>query len=440
MGNSANLRVPLLVVVLGTVLLAWLGVPTTSRAQDAADKPLPLLEQWFPQLREGRQNLPPFLRDTALTLRLRTHYVEVQTVTATQREAWAFGGWLAYRSGWLLDAFQIGATFYGSAPLYAPADKDGTLLLAPGQEGYYVLGEAFAALRYQEYALLKGYRQLVEQPYINVQDNRMTPNTFEGVTLGGKGGPLEYFAGYLRQIKTRNADQFVPMSEAAGARGSNHGVALVGLTLKPLAGLSVEVSEQYGVNTFNTLFGQVESLWPLGDDLRLQLGAQFTDQRAVGDALVAATRFKKWVTQNGSARVALTYRDLTLTGGASVTASGNRIQNPWGRYPGYLALRQQFFNNADEKAWLVGLAYDFSKAITPGLSASVDLAWGVDSINPVTQARLPDEAEYDLTVDYRPPGVKGLRFRLIGLLYDQEGAGRLGYLVRFIVNWEIPLL
>jgi len=33
------------------------------------------------------------------------------------------------------------------------------LLLAPGQNGYYVLGEAFAALRYQEYAVLKGYRR-----------------------------------------------------------------------------------------------------------------------------------------------------------------------------------------------------------------------------------------------------------------------------------------
>lgn len=440
LGNAANSRVRLLAVVLGTTLLVWLGVPTTSRAQDGADKPPPLLEPWFPQVREGRKDLPPFLRDTALTLRLRTHYSDVHTVTGTERQAWAFGGWLAYRSGWLLDAFQIGATFYGAAPLYAPADKDGTLLLAPGQEGYYVLGEAFAALRYREYALLKGYRQVVEQPYINRQDNRMTPNTFEGVTLGGKAGPVQYLAGYLTQIKTRNADQFVPMSEAAGARGSDHGVALFGVTLKPLPGLSVEVSEQYGVNTLNTLFGQVESLWALGDDLRLQLGGQVTDQRAVGDALVATTRFKKWVTQNGSARVALTYRDLTLTGGASVTASGNKIQNPWGRYPGYLTLGQQFFNNANEKAWLVGVAYDFSKVITPGLSAFVDLAWGVDSINPVTRERLPNEAEYDLTLDYRPPGVQGLWFRLRGLLYDQEGADRLGYQVRFIVNWELPLL
>jgi len=30
------------------------------------------------------------------------------------------------------------ATFYGSAPLYAPNSRDGRLLLEPGQTGYYV--------------------------------------------------------------------------------------------------------------------------------------------------------------------------------------------------------------------------------------------------------------------------------------------------------------
>ena len=112
----------------------------------------------------------------------------------------------------------IGATVYGSAPLYAPDDKDGTTLLKPGQEGYGVLGEAFAALRYKDYALAKGYRQEVTQGYINREDNRMTPNTFEGLTLGGKLGPVEYLGGYLWKFKARNSDDFRYMSEEAGVR------------------------------------------------------------------------------------------------------------------------------------------------------------------------------------------------------------------------------
>lgn len=431
-------------LILGTAL-AWLGEPETGLAGGAPDEE-PSRRDGSPPDEPlsgestGRPDLPPFLRDTALSMRLRTHYADVEPVSGVEREAWAAGGWLAYRSGWLLDALRIGATGYASVPVYAPADTGDTLLLAPGKKGYAVLGEAFAALRYRAYVVLKGYRQLIAQPYIDGQDNAMTPNTFEGLTVGGRVGTVEYLGGYLARIKTRNADRFVPMSEAAGARESNRGVAMLGLRLEPLPGLELVLAEQYGVDTFNTAFAQLEHVWPAGGDVRFRLGVQFTDQRAVGDALVAATRVKRWTTRNGSARVAVSWGDLTLKGGASVTAPGNRIQNPWGFYPGYLRLTQQLFDNAGETAWLAGVACDFSNTITRGLSAWADLAWGVGSRDPVTGAHLGDEAEYDLVVTYLPPGVEGLRLRFRGVLYDQQGAQRRGYQVRFIVNWEIPLL
>ena len=421
-------------------MLAWPAVPTTTSAEDDLEKPRPLLERAWPGIRDGRASLPSFLGDTTLTLRARTHHGDLQTVTPIERQAWASGGWLAYRSGWLLDGFQLGATYYGSAPVYAPADKDGSLLLAPGPQAYHVLGEAFAALRYQEYALLKGYRQFVRRPFINGLDNRMTPNTFEGLTLARQVGPAEYFAGYLTKIKLRNGEQFVAMSEVAGARGTHYGVAMFDVTLKPQRGFSFRIAEQYGVNTFNTFFGQVEQLWPLAHDLQLQVGAQLMDQRAIGDALVARTQVSKWVTRNGAAKVAVTWRDLTLKGAANVNASGNKIQTPWGVSPTYLQLAQQAFINANEKAWRLGVAYDFSNANIAGLTAFADFGKGVDSINPITRARLPVEVEYDLRVDYQPPAIPGLRVRLCGVIYDQKGATRLGYQVRSIVDWEIPLL
>jgi hypothetical protein len=426
-------------LVVGAAALLWPGGPAAGQDRGDLDRPLLLLDPSFPENPPERTFLPPFLRDTALALRLRSYYADVHPVSGFEREAWAFGGWLAYRSGWLLDALQVGATFHASVPVYAPEDKGDTLLLAPGKEGYHVLGEAFAALRYRGYALLRLYRLSVDEPYINRQDNAMTPNTFEGVTLEGSVGPVDYVAGYLARIKGRNADEFVSMSEAAGASGSDRGVAMVGVKAKPLQGLEVEIAEQYGVDTFNTFFARVEHVRLPWRDARLQLGGQLTDQRAVGAALLATTGTKEWATQNVSARVAVTYRDLTLKAGGSVTASGNRIQNPWGFFPGPLRLTQLLFDNAGEKAWLLGLAYDFSKVIVPGLSAWTDLAWGVGSIDPVTRARLPDEAEYDLVVTYAPPRIRGLRFRFRGVLLEQQGADRLGFQVRFIVNWEIPL-
>ena len=99
----------------------------------------------FPRLKDALQSQPPFLRDTELLFQFRTYYLLRDNADGSENEAWAAGGWLRYRSGWLLDCSRSARPLYTSRPLYAPSDKDGTLLLAPGQEPYAVLGEAYAA-------------------------------------------------------------------------------------------------------------------------------------------------------------------------------------------------------------------------------------------------------------------------------------------------------
>src|SRR5262249_58598607 len=116
-------------------------------------------------------------------------------------EAWALGGWLTLESGWLLDTFRMGATAYTTQPAYAPDSRDGTGLLGPDQSSITVPGQAFGQLRYQNYALLTGYRQLVNQGFVNPQDNRMIPNTFEGATLACTVGPVDYYVGELPALK-----------------------------------------------------------------------------------------------------------------------------------------------------------------------------------------------------------------------------------------------
>jgi hypothetical protein len=61
------------------------------------------------------------------------------------------------------------------------------------------------------------YRQLIDRPFINAQDTRMLPNTFEAYTLTGVAGPLSYTGGYVTKMKTRASDSFVWASNAAGA-------------------------------------------------------------------------------------------------------------------------------------------------------------------------------------------------------------------------------
>jgi outer membrane porin, OprD family len=437
------------VLALGFITLMsagpWVNQVSAQGGGDAPPPPLaPTSERIFPQLHDFRETLPPFLRDADFTLHLRTYYFNRTKPDDTSNEALAFGGWLSFKSGWLLDTFAMGATLYGSAPLYAPDDRDGTLLLKPGQNGYYVPGEAWGALRYKEYALLTGYRQLVDQGYINPQDNRMTPNTFEGVTLGGKFDWVKYLVGYLWQIKPRNSDEFISLSEQAGAKGSNDGAGLAGVSLTPLKGLKFDVSNQYGVNTFNTIYGAADYLVPLGDAWKGRIGAQFTDQRAVGDALVNNAQTRFWSTQQGGMQVQLIYKDLTLTTAFSITGAGNTIQSPWGSFPGYLSMIDQDFDRANEKAWLVGAAYDFSKVLAEGLSGYFKFAWGTDAINPATRRPAPNQGEYDFNVDYRPPWIyptplRGLWIRARAAVLDQQDAKVTGYQFRIIINWERDL-
>jgi hypothetical protein len=415
-------------------------------AEDAPPPPpAPPIERIFAPAKEAMKDLPPFLRDTDLKLHWRSYYFNRENPeNGSKNEAWAFGGWLSYKSGWLFDVFGIGATFYGSAPLYAPDDKDGTLLLKRGQEGYYVPGEAYAALRYQDYVLVKGYRQLINQPYINPIDNRMTPNTFEGITAGGKVDVIEYFAGFLWKIKPRNEDRFIFMSQQAGAAKSDDGVILGRVQVTPLAGLRIDAAEQYGINTFNTAYLEGDYLLALDENWKFRLGAQFTDQRAVGDELVANAAKRNWSTQHGGVRVQALYRELMLTSAFTITGSGNSIQSPWGNSPNYTLMMDRDFNRADEKAVLLGAAYDFSKLVAQGLSANFNFAAGWDAINPKKGASAPDQREYNLTVDARPPWLRpaflqGWWLRVRGGVLDQDGA-RPGWQLRLILNWERDLL
>jgi hypothetical protein len=433
-----------LAIAAGFLILsaAWPGAASADDAPPPPPPPTPL-EALFLPLKEKMKPLPPFLRDTDLNVHFRSYYFNRNKPDDSKSEAEAFGGWISYKSGWLFDTFAMGAALYGSAPLYAPDDRDGTLLLKPEQTGYYVPGEAWGALRYKDYAVLTGYRQLVNQTYINPADNRMTPNTFEALTLGGKVGWVEYLAGFLWNIKTRNSDEFVAMSSAAGAKGHHDGVGIAGVRLTPLKNLRIDISNQYGANMFNTLYAEADYVHTLNEDWKLRFGVQITDQRAVGDAILAPGDGKYWATQAGGARIQAIFRDLTLTAAFSITGDGNAIQTPWGSFPGYLSLIDQDFDRADEKAVLVGAGYDFSKFV-PGLGAYVNMAWGINAINPAARTKLPDQAEYDLTVDYRPPFqvpiLQGLWFRARASALDQERGRALGYQFRIILNWDRNLL
>src|SRR5436189_5103467 len=159
--------------------------PTDSALTSTEQGQAPLDESFeFRQWRlESRRQA---LKGTKFEFNLRSFYFDRSDFNGSEKQAWAIGGWLGVKTGYFLDHIAFGATVYTSNPIYAPDDRDGTLLLAPGQKGYTVPGEFYATLRIVKSVGItvgaKGY----DTPFINRNDTRMTPNTFEAIVLQGR--------------------------------------------------------------------------------------------------------------------------------------------------------------------------------------------------------------------------------------------------------------
>ena len=469
-----------LAVGLALVVLGWGGPAAAMDPEDPpyegygpveedlllkdSDPPVPepigprLLRDRIPAVGTRMQEWTPFLRDLQLDLHVRSFYfsrelpIRPTPLTgddAVRQEAWALGGWIGLESGWLFDTFRLGATGYTSQPAYAPDDRDGTGLLALGQEGITVLGQVYGQLRYQDYALLTGGRMLVNEGFVNPQDNRMIPNTFEGAHLTGTVGPVDYGAGYLTAQKRRNFDTFDDMATVAGATtGDSRGLILTTLTfvpdrgpaaLAPLKGLEAFLGNYYVPDVFNTVFLNPEYRIPLTEDWRLQVGGQYWDQRSVGDQFIGD--FSTW---QAGGRIQVGWRELTFLAMGSVTGDDAGMRSPYGGFRGYISLAETDPNLAGEKAWEAGFTYDWGGKTSilrvPGLWTSLlySESWGITAVRqnvPVGKRR-----ELDLFTIYRPPAVPGLQFRMLISNIFQEPLDNNFFDFRFIVDFELPLL
>lgn len=337
--------------------------------------------------------------DATFDIHLRNYLLDRYEAGEIEPAAWALGGWLGYQTGWIGDVLQLGAVGYTSQPLWAPADRGGTLLLRPDQQGFTVLGQAYAALRYEGQTLTV-YRQLVDQPEVNPQDDRMAPNTFEGATMQGTVGPVRYFGGVLTAMKTRDSGSFVNIAGAAGV-SRNEVMYLGGLDYAPADGLEVR-SSLYAVPDL-LVSSYSDAAWRagLGQDARVQLAGQFMVQSAIGDALLTGHGFEAWI---AGIKGDLTYRGLTLTAGYTANGTNDSWEAPYGTWPGYTNMLVHPFDRAGEQALLLGAAYDFAGLGAPGLSVSASAA-----IDTQIDSSLAKRDEYDFAAGYRLDALNGVQ-------------------------------
>ena len=366
-------------VLIASCLIAWAAAAS---AQGVSPGDLPV---------EGAK-LPGGIEPV---LHLRSYYFDQESLSGKASTAWALGGWAGLRTPWLGDVLQFGVVGYTSQRLYGPEDKGGTLLLQADQDAINVVGLAWGAVRFAGQTFT-AYRQLIERPFINPMDNRMVPNTFEAYTLSGAAGEFAYTGGYITKIKTRAADRFVSMSQAAGGSGSNEGLYFAGTNWDFMKDGRLRADLQYGVDTYNTFY--IDGRYPiaLGEKTRLTLGAQYFPQSSVGDQQIGD--FSTW---GAGAQASLAHGPFGATLSLTRTGSDFATQSPYGDHPSYLNQQEVAFNSAGERAWGLSGNINFAQFGAPGLSAAVAYASGSDRQANGTGAPLPDRYETDLRTDYR---------------------------------------
>ena len=383
-------------------------------------------------LRSKLQGLPPFWSDASVGLNLRSYYLERHNQDAPDNLGWAAGGSFDYQSGWWRERLKVGAVAYTSQKLLGPKDKDGTLLLRPGQRSFTVLGQAYLEGQLGGQIRFRLYRQTFTLPYVNAQDNRMAPNTFEAYTLGRKGsGGVDFVLAHLTKMKTRNSNKFLSMSEAAGLPDTDEGLTMAGAYYPLGENAGVGFIDQHAWDFMNTAYTEGYAVWRLAETAGLRVALQYTNQRSIGDELGG-----DFETDVFGASVDLSYRSAVVSLAFTTTDNGSDIRSPFGGYPGYLSMIVKDFDRAGEKAWLMGLSYDFGNLGLEGLSGSVKYGRGD------TPDFSPDQDELDITLDYRPEQgpLSGLWLRLRASTVNQHGAGAKDLKdYRVIVNYAVPL-
>jgi hypothetical protein len=377
------------------------------------------------------------IKDTKADIQFRSMYFDRDKFDSSESTAWGLGGYVGFKTGYFRDRIAFGATGYTSQSLYAPEGKGGTGVLTSDQHGYAVVGEAYAQFLVTEGINFDVGRKIINSPYINKNDTRMTPNTFQTAILQGVIGNANEFgewrfgAGYVDKIKEKTSERFIPMSEVAGAQdGIDRGVYVLGANYKR-GGLSIGAVDYYSDDIINIFYTEAKYTWPLKDKVDLLLAMQYSDQGSTGDELLTGSDFS--ANQFGVKAELAIHRAVFST---SWTTNGDDtdLRSPWGGIPSYNSVQVQDFNRAGEDAFMLRASYKF-KAVE-GLSAYALWVNGSQPTNPSQSAQ--DEYDFNLQWAASSGSLKGFSVRARYAIVTQDMGGPDLQDFRLIFTYDPP--
>jgi len=378
---------------------------------------------------EDRDLLSPFWKNSKLIANFRSYYFDRDSDLYSDSEAFAVGGSFHYHSGWFKDKVKVGASLFTSQRLYGPEDKDGTLLLRDGQHGLTTLGELYLQAKLARNVEFKGYRQALNLPFLNKQDSRMIPNTYEAYIVSQRRKNSLLMAGYVHKMKQRNKIHFESMTNIAGLSGNDRGLYVVGGRYNFSENTDIGLMNYYTEDFINTFYTEANHLIKTKIPVRLSL--QATKQRSNGDELAGEID-----TYQFGGKLSFSYNNIVLSAAATSTDDDGGIQKPYGGSPSYTSVMIEDFDRAGEDAWSMRVSYHFGRIGIKGLSVYTNYISG--NTPESGAAASSDQKEWDMTLDYKPEKKKldGLWLRLRRAKVDRDdGKDVLDY--RIILNYGL---
>jgi outer membrane porin, OprD family len=365
-------------------LLFLAGFVTSARAQDylfddneppkqAGNLPTPFSVRETPGRTGTLRSLSsePFIHDTVFRLQPRFYYRSVRNSLGVQ-DTFAGGGALGITTGWWREFLQIGATGYTTQPLVAVKTNNRSGLVNTDGEGFFTLGQAWLRLKGGP-ATATLYRQTLNLPFINMNDARMIPNTFEAYQVDTRPWEIVRFnAGHITQMKARDTPDFVPMSEIAGAPQVDRGTTFAGFILGSETDSYLGAGSDITWDLFASTYAQAGHTWRIAPEFEVRGDVQFADQRSTGAAYIG-----DFSTQLYGARLATSYGGAVLTFSYTRTAEGSDLLNPYGADPAFNMLMISDFALDGEQSFGPNLSYHFSKIGLPGITAFASYVQGV---------------------------------------------------------------
>lgn len=252
--------------------------------------------------------------------------------TASQHSN-SIGGQLGYITGSLY-GLKLGTTFMTTNPFALPEGdanvEQSTLardnraksgIVADGNKGFSVLGEAYGLYNRDNYELWYG-RKVIESPLIDAKESRILPSSVEGAIGTVKlTSAIQFSAGFIDKFKQRTSDRFYDIIEHA--LGSNT-QAITGKTSGYVVPLSLRykngaynanIYDYYTPDFMNSVYADGTFANKLDADWSYSAAIQGISQTSIGNANSDAAKAimgGEIRSEVIAAKISATYQDTTI--------------------------------------------------------------------------------------------------------------------------------